>query len=151
MTDTLRPMTVDEVRAAATPVQELPPFDNGVPFRARLRRASLLSLMMGGKIPNDLLAIAHESLDKGFSPGNFDAADLPKLGALMETMCAASLVEPAWEEVKDLLNDVQIQAIMAYATAGAKALESFREGPAEPAKDSGDGEGLGNKAEQLPT
>lgn len=147
MSDILRPMTAAEVKAAATPVQELPPFENGVPFRARLRRASLLSLMMGGKIPNDLLAIAHESLDKGFSPGNFDVADLPKLGALMETMCAASLVEPAWEEVKDLLNDVQIQAIMAYATAGAKALDSFRERPTKPTQDGSDSESLGSEAE----
>jgi hypothetical protein len=147
MTDTLRPMTVDEVRAAATPVQELPPFDNGQPFRARLRRASLITLLMGGKIPNDLLAVAHAAMEKGLSPTNFDPADLPKLGALLETMCAATLVEPAWEDVKDLLDDVQIQAIMSYGTAGAKALEPFRQRPAESVANSGDGESLGSPTE----
>lgn len=147
MSDILRAMTVDEVKVASAPVVELPPFENGVPLRARLRRASLISLLMSNKIPNDLLAIAHEAMDKGIDPSGFDPKDLPKLGSLMETMCSAALVEPTWAEVGEFLTDEQLNAIMLYATAGAKALESFRKGPAEPAEDGGDSESVGREAE----
>ncbi len=147
MSDVLKAMTVDEIRAASAPVVELPAFENGVPLRARLRRASLISLLIANKIPNDLLAIAHEAMDKGIDPTGFDPGDLPKLGSLMKTMCSATLVEPTWEEVGELLTDEQINAIMLYATGGAKALDSFRERPTKPTQDGSDSESLGSEAE----
>ena len=44
-------------------VIELPPFAQGQPFVARLRRPSLLMLMKNGKIPNTLLAKATQLFD----------------------------------------------------------------------------------------
>ncbi len=146
---TLKPMSLAEVQAAACPVQELPPFDNGAPFYAKVRRANLMSLLTAGKIPNDLLGIAHQALDKGLTPTNFTPEQIPELGKLLDVICGACLVEPSWEEVKEYLTDEQVQAIMAYATAGAKALESFRRRPAEPAETGGDGEGVEPIPEQL--
>ncbi len=143
----LKITSVEEVKRAATPVVELPPFDNGTPFNARLRKANLFSLMIGGKIPNDLLSVASKAMDKGMDPASFEEMELPELGKLLEVMCAAVLVEPKWEDVKDYLTEEQVNAIMIYGTSGVRALENFRQQSGEFVENSGDSQDVGSNTE----
>lgn len=43
-------------------IVELPPFAEGMPFVARLKRPSMLALVKSGKIPNELLVTLHVSV-----------------------------------------------------------------------------------------
>lgn len=116
---------------AAGDVVELPPFAQGRPFVARLTRPSMMELVKQGKIPNRLLKSANELFSNGIA-GAFDEDKTDALSQLFEVIdviCAASFVEPTYQQIKDSgvkLTDEQLMFIFNYSQAGVKALESFR-------------------------
>lgn len=110
---------------------ELPPFAEGQPFVARVRRPSMLVLAKSGKIPNSLLSAAGDLFTKGGS--NMDT-DNPRLLADMYGVChliaEATLIEPTLKDIEDAgleLTDDQLMTIFNYSQAGAQALEPFRQ------------------------
>lgn len=110
-------------------VVELPPFGEGQPFFARLRRPSLLMLIKSGKIPNALLATAN-SLFVGGKIETKDPSALADVVGVMEVICEASFVEPTWAQITGAgveLTDQQYMAVFNYSQQGIKALDSFRE------------------------
>lgn len=110
-------------------VVELPPFGEGQPFFARLRRPSLLMLIKSGKIPNALLATAN-SLFVGGKIETKDPSALADVVGVMEVICEASFVEPTWAQIAGAgveLTDQQYMAVFNYSQQGIKALDSFRE------------------------
>ena len=121
----------DIINAAAPKIVELPPFDDGTPFSAKLRRPSMLMLMKSGKIPNSLMKSAQDMF-KSKKNGKKSADDEPnysELVPMMEIICEACLVEPSMKLLKDndvQLTDAQISAIMAFSQGGTAGLEQFR-------------------------
>lgn len=113
-------------------VVELPPFAEGQPFVARLRRPSIMGLVKRGKIPNALLQKANELFSGGVA-GAFDEQNeesLKDLFDLMDTICDASFVEPTYEQIKGAgieLTDEQYMFVFNYSQRGVQALESFRQ------------------------
>ena len=111
-------------------VVELPPFSEGQPLVARVKRPSLLSLAKSGEIPNSLLTTANElfaSGGRGIDRNNGDM--LKDMYGVMEAIAKASLVEPSFDDIKEAgleLTDEQMMAIFSYSQEGVKALESFR-------------------------
>lgn len=102
-------------------VIELPPFDEKHPFVARLRRPSLLTLCKIGTIPNTLLATA-QKIFEGEKTG-----DILKYGDVLHIVAKSALVDPDYEQVKDLLTDDQLTLIFNYTQTGVLALLPFRE------------------------
>lgn len=88
-----------------------------------LRRPSILTLAMAGKIPNPLLAAATKLFD--FAPKS-EAASLKEIGQVMHIIAEASLISPSYDEIKDDLTDEQLMEIYHYAKEGADGLEYFR-------------------------
>jgi len=146
--DQPRPMSPEEVQAHAAQIVELPPFEDGTPFVARLRRVSLMGAIAGGKLPNTLLPIAWKALKGELKPTAIGEENPQEMQDFLNFFCSLVLVEPAWDEVRELLTDEQVMAILAYAQAGVRALESFRQqSGADPAA-GGSGEGVELPAEQ---
>jgi len=102
-------------------VVELPPFDEGTPLVARLKRPSLLTLCKNGTIPNTLLATA-QKIFEGEKRG-----DIKEYGEILHLVAKSALVEPKYEEVEDILNDEQLTAIFNYTQMGVLGLIPFRE------------------------
>lgn len=111
-------------------IVELPPFAEGMPFVARLRRPSMLFLAKTGQIPNTLLAKAGQLFNGGGA--SFDSDDTNMLSDVYDiamVVIKASLVSPTIDEIHDAgleLSDDQIMAIFNYTQGGIKALEQFR-------------------------
>lgn len=111
-------------------IVELPPFAEGMPFVARLRRPSMLFLAKTGQIPNTLLAKAGQLFNGGGS--SLDSDDTSMLSDVYDiamVVIKASLVSPTIDEIQDAgleLSDDQIMAIFNYTQGGIKALEQFR-------------------------
>lgn len=109
---------------------ELPPFAEGQPFVAKIKRPSMLALVKEGKIPNSLLTSANSIFQNGI--GSYDAEDkeaLKELFDVIDIICEASLVEPTLQELKDIglpLTDEQMMFLFSYTQNGVKALDSFR-------------------------
>jgi hypothetical protein len=101
-------------------VVELPPFDDGQRFIAKLKRIPLLELAKSGVIPNPLLGAVQEIYE------GRQRADIKKYAEVLDIVCSKALIEPAYDEVKDILIDAQKVAILAYSQHGVAGLLPFR-------------------------
>lgn len=109
-------------------VIELPPFAQGQPFVARLRRPSLLMLMKNGKIPNTLLAKATQLFDGNTEEIFENDNAMSEVFDIMEILCEASFVEPTYKEIKDAgieLTDDQLMFVFNYSQQGVNAITPF--------------------------
>lgn len=124
---------LDELVKDARPVEELPGFVPDKPFYARIQRVSLLSLIHAGKVPNELMAIAHKlsAQGSGWNPVTESTPDeLKQFTNLLHVIASTTLVEPTYEDLQAkgiFLTDDQLSALFVFATRGVEALSSFRE------------------------
>lgn len=111
-------------------VVEMPPFAEGQPLIARLKRPSILGMAKQGKIPNSLLVKANELFlqnDAGLDAEEEDT--MKQLYDVLDLIAKETLVEPTYEELKSVgleLTDEQMMFLFNYSQQGVKALESFR-------------------------
>lgn len=110
---------------------ELPPFGEGQPFVAKLKRPSILAMVKSGRIPNELLVTA----SRLFSGESKNSSDKDSVEALIQTedmlevICEASFVSPTYDEIKSAgveLTDEQKHFVFSYAQNGIRALNNFR-------------------------
>lgn len=126
--------TIGELKSYAKgSLVELPPFGEDQPFFARLRRPSMLMLAKQGKIPNSLLTTANTLFSKGGAGLDADDEDMLKnMFDIMDTICAAALVEPTLQDISEAgleLSDEQRMAIFNFTQKGVQGLETFRKEP----------------------
>lgn len=126
----LKVTTVEEIKElAGGEIVSLPGFKPGKPFVARLKKPSLLKMVKDGQIPNSLLGVAKDMFEGNSNES--DLADDPEAFKqsieLFYCVAAASLVEPAYEDVEEYINDDQVIAIFNYTQSGIDALKPFRE------------------------
>ena len=111
-------------------IVELPPFAEGQPFVARLRRPSLMGLVKSGKIPNSLMKQATTLFAKGGqSLSGMNANTLSEMLEIMDVIVDEAMLEPKYSELKEngiSLSDDQITAIFTYTQQGVDYLKQFR-------------------------
>lgn len=118
----------DLVKASKGTLVELPPFVEGVPFVAQLKRPSMLALVKGNKIPNALISTANDLFSKGKLDDD-DSAAMNNLFEVLDVVCEACFVKPTFKELKDAgveLTDDQLMFVFNYTQNGVSALGSFR-------------------------
>jgi superfamily I DNA/RNA helicase len=101
-------------------IVELPNFDSGKPFVAKLKRVALLDLVCNEILPNALLGAVQEIYE------GKQKTDIKKYSETLNIIARLSLIEPNYENIKDILTDAQKVAILAYATNGVSGLLPFR-------------------------
>lgn len=111
-------------------IVEMPPFAEGQPLVARLKRPSILGMAKQGKIPNTLLVKANELfLQSGAGLDTEEEDTMKQLYDVLDLIANETLVEPTYEEIKSVgleLTDEQMMFLFNYSQQGVKALESFR-------------------------
>ena len=103
----------------------------GETVEVELKRPSILSLAATGAIPNPLMKTARKLFYSGISP---DGGDLAEEGRVLLEVAKAALVKPSFDELEAAgieLTDEQLVAIFQYTQLGAKALDRFRQLPAD--------------------
>ena len=103
-------------------VIELPDFDKDTPFTARVKRPSLMDMCGKGTIPNPLLNAAQRLWE-----GDVPKGSIKDYNDVIRKVVEVALVEPSYDEVKDVLTDDQLIAIFDYTQGGAVKLLPFRE------------------------
>ena len=115
---------------ASGTVVEMPPFAEGQPLIARLKRPSILGMAKQGKIPNTLLVKANELfLQNGAGLDAEEEDTMKQLYDVLDLIAKETLVEPTYEDIKSVgleLTDEQMMFLFNYSQQGVKALESFR-------------------------
>ena len=119
-------INASEFRKRATRVIEIDGFEPGEKIEVRIKPASLINLMVSGKLPNDLLATVEELFNKGDDLKNQDvfaqgADKVKEIMGLIDLICDQSLVEPLFGEIKDVITDNQKMQIMSAAQGNVKA------------------------------
>lgn len=111
-------------------VVELPPFAEGQPFIARLRRPSLMGLVKSGKIPNSLMKQATALFAKGGqSLSGLNANTMTDMLDIIDIVIDEAMIEPKYSELKEndiKLGDDQMMAIFSYTQQGVDYLKQFR-------------------------
>ena len=109
-----------KLKAKDGEIVTLPAFDKDTPFTAKLRRPSLLKMCEAGVIPNSLVGIVRE-LFEGQLKG-----DITKYHTLLKIIAEQALVEPKYEDVKEVITDEQLGTIFDYVQSGVISAKSFR-------------------------
>ena len=123
----------DLKRASQGELVELPPFSENVPFVARLKRPSMLSMVKRNKIPNELLTEANKLFAGGataVASNTMDKSMMDNLFSILDLICEESFIEPKYSELKENgieLTDEQQLFIFGYTQRGVENLKSFRE------------------------
>ena len=110
-------------------IVEFPPFAEGLPFVARLKRPSMMVLMKTGKIPNQLMATANSLFSGDTSDAEINDEFYKEVLDIIEVIAEESFIEPSWAELKEAnieLTDEQYTFLFNYTQKGIKALEPFR-------------------------
>ena len=96
-----------------------------------LKRPSILALAAAGAIPNPLMKTARKLFYSGVSP---DGGDLAEEGRVVLEIAKAAMVKPTFDELEAAgieLTDEQLIAIFQFTQLGVKALDRFRQLPAD--------------------
>lgn len=122
----LKVISAREFRKKATRIIEIDGFEPGEKIAVRIKPASLLNLLMSGKLPNNLLGTVNDLFDqtnKGKSMELFeqDENKIKDIMEIIDLVCEQSLVEPTYEEIKDVITDTQKMQIMAEAQGNVNA------------------------------
>lgn len=121
-------LSIEQLKQMATTIIEIPDFNNTGTIKVRVQKPRLMLMVAQGKIPNHLLGIASEMLmgKKKISKPKDDLEIIKDSALMMELYCQACLVEPSYEEFKDIMTDEQMMAIFNWAIGEVKQLEKFR-------------------------
>src|SRR5690606_8453238 len=103
-------LSIDKLREMAQPIIDIPNFDGTGTIKVRVQKPNLLSMATQGKIPNHLMSIAVTKLSGKKQISKKEPSELEKLkqtSEMIELYCYACLVEPNYEDIKDIMTDDQ--------------------------------------------
>lgn len=126
----LKVISAREFRKKATRIIEIDGFEPGEKIAVRIKPASLLNLLMSGKLPNNLLGTVNDLFertekDKPMELFEQDENKIKDIMEIIDLVCEQSLVEPTFEEIKDVITDTQKMQIMAEAQGNVNAATPF--------------------------
>lgn len=136
--------SIDDLKRIGAQEQTLPPFADGTPFVAKLKKVSIIDVARTGRIPNPLIksimqTIENKSTEKSEQERQEENDNLEqellndenasKSLDFMMAVVETSLVSPTYKQIQDCgvsLTDEQIFAIFSYALGDMSVLSSFR-------------------------
>ena len=132
-------ITAEQFREKSNAIIQIPGFDPGEVFDIKVRKLSLVGLISSGKIPNSLMKVVKDAFaglkssvaaevgdDNAGSNKDSDVIDKAgDIGKLLNIVCAEAMLEPKFEDVKDVMNDAQMLAVFQFTQGGVQAVEPF--------------------------
>src|SRR5699024_896249 len=122
-------LSIKELREMAYTVIDIPNFDNIGTIKIKVQKPQLLKMASEGTIPNHLLNIAVTATtgeQKKSTDKMNNKEKLKMVNESMELYCLACMVEPRYEDIKDILTDDQRGTIFNWAIGEVSGLDSFR-------------------------
>ena len=120
-------ISAEQFRNKSVSIIPIPGFDEGETFEIKVRKLSLVGLMSSGKIPNSLMQVVKDAF-KGIKSADDEAdesAIMDKagdIGKLLDIVCAEAMIDPRFEDVKDVMNDAQKLAVFQFTQGGVEAV-----------------------------
>ena len=117
-------ISAKDFKERATRVIQIDGFNPDEKIEVRIKPASILNLMISGKLPNSLLNIVQDlfkDLDTTEDKIQDDPEAIKAAMALIDLVCSECLIEPRYEEIAEFLTDTQKSQIMAEAQGNVTA------------------------------
>ena len=117
-------ISAKEFKEKATRVIQIDGFEAGEKIEVRIKPASILNLMISGKLPNSLLNVVQEvfgDVDEINNKLQNDSETMKAAMQLMDLVCEQCLVEPKYSEIAEFLTDNQKSQIMTEAQGNVTA------------------------------
>ena len=111
----------------ATRIIDISGFDKGDEISVRIKPVSLMTMMVNGKLGNDLLPLVQNLFKQNQSKSTMDSDlmensdNLKLIISLMDRVCEEVLVEPTFDEIGEYLTDTQKQEIFTAAQGTVNA------------------------------
>ena len=124
-------ITAEQFRSKSVAVIEIPGFDPNETFEIKVRKLSLVGLMSSGKIPNSLMKVVKDAFAgiKSSADGEADESAIMdkagEIGKLLNIVCKEAMLEPAFDDVKDVMNDAQMLAVFQFTQGGVEEVKPF--------------------------
>ena len=118
-----------EFKNKATKLINIPGFEPGEEIQILIKPATLLSMIVGGKLPNELLTAVSELFqgpqlseeEMGKKLLN-DRKSMEAFNQMLEQVCAEVMLEPKYIEIKEFMTDEQRQSVFTQATGNVNQL-----------------------------
>ena len=123
-------ISAEQFRNKAVSIIPIPGFDAGETFEIKVKKLSIVGLMSSGKIPNSLMQVVKDAF-AGIKSADAEAdesAIMDKagdIGKLLDIVCAEAMLEPRFEDIKDVMNDAQKLAVFQFTQGGVEEAKSF--------------------------
>lgn len=117
-------LSIEQLKNMAMPIIEIPDFEGTGTIKVRVQKPRLMVMASQGKIPNHLLGIVNTMMFGNKKEKK--EVNITDVAKTYELYCRACLVEPSYEEIKDIITDDQMIAIFDWAMGDVKKLETFR-------------------------
>lgn len=124
-------ITAEQFRNKAVSIIPIPGFDEGETFEIRVKKLSIVGLMSSGKIPNSLMQVVKDAFAGIKSTANQEDAESSimdkagDIGKLLDIVCKEAMLEPRFEDIKDVMNDAQKLAVFQFTQGGVEEVKSF--------------------------
>lgn len=117
-------LNIEQLRKLATTIIDIPDFNNKGTIKVKVQKPRLMAMVAQGKIPNHLLGVVNDMMF-GRKKEKKDIK-LEDVTNVYELYCRACLLEPTYDQFKDIITDEQMQYIFDWAMGGTRELETFR-------------------------
>lgn len=121
----------------ATRIIDIPGFEPGEVFSVRVKNVGVLSMIIGGKLPNSLLLMATELFPDPNAIASVQTSTeqlldnpeaLKSMSQMMRAVAKEALVEPLYDDIAEGITDEQIQSIFTQVIGTAnKAIPTVQE------------------------
>ena len=123
-------ISAEQFRNKAVSIIPIPGFDAGETFEIKVKKLSIVGLMSSGKIPNSLMQVVKDAFAGIKSAGAEadESAIMDKagdIGKLLDIVCSEAMLEPRFEDIKDVMNDAQKLAVFQFTQGGVEEAKSF--------------------------
>lgn len=138
--ETKRQVTsLEDLKAQSEPLVDIPGFDTGQTITVKLRKPRIMEMVAAGKIPNHLMGVAATVVKGQGNKNQKKLSEEEEMKMLLDTMdlfVRVCLVEPKYEDVKEILTEDQKGYIMEWAMGTVDQLNNFRNDTADGPNDN---------------
>lgn len=117
-------LSIEQLKKMAMPIIEIPDFEGTGTIKVRVKKPRLMAMASQGKIPNHLLGIVNTMMFGNKKEKK--EVNITDVAKTYELYCRACLVEPTYDEFKDIMTDEQMSAIFDWAMGKVSQLDTFR-------------------------
>ena len=123
-----KPISAEAFRNKATRIIEIDGFEEGEKIAIRIKPVSLLAMMTNGRLPNELKTTVASlfASGKGAKANKVEMDEVEEIALmqqLMDQVCKDAMVEPLYEDVAEILNDVQKTQVFTATQNGLQELK----------------------------